>query len=177
MLRWIAGLLDRLFAVAGALMASQAPLFIQHYNQQLSGHISELRHQVEIMRTTALRSDKTLDQFIDKFLGSSDMDFVRQGELMQSMVQRLDTLKESFNSLKEATVLTRPFIFLEQFNWDIAKSTFQSFTIGIPLNTEGLIYALIGIVLGYLTFLCIRKLVMAFIYALKGGFTLRAGQE
>lgn len=161
------GFLDRLFAVAGALLVSQVPLFIQHYTQQLSGHVSELHHQVEIMRATALKSDKTLEQFIQKFLGSSDIDFVRQGEIMQTMVHRLNSLSESFLSLKNATVFTRPFTFLGQVNMDIANSTLQSFSIGIPLNMEGLTYALVGIVIGYLIFLCIRNLTLSLFYSIR----------
>jgi|EndMetStandDraft_5_1072996.scaffolds.fasta_scaffold65284_2 hypothetical protein len=157
MLSWIGKIIDRTFVVLGALIFSQAPLYMQQYTQQLSGHVAELNIQVEAMKKTALQADKTLDQFIQKFLTNGDTDFRMQGELMQGMVERWNHLTEGLQAMQGAGLWQRPYVFAKYFNWDIASSTFQNYKIGIPLTIEGLIYALAGMLLGYALFLLIRQ--------------------
>lgn len=158
MLKCICGLLDRICAVAGALLLSQLPLFMQQYIQQLSGHTEELQVQVEAIKAAATHSGKTLEQFIQKFIESSDIDFTRQGDIMLAMLNRWYTFSDAFSTLQTSSVFKRPFVFLSYFNLDIAKSTWHNYSFGLPLNIEGLIYALLGIMFGYLFFFGIRKL-------------------
>lgn len=158
MLKWISGLLDRICAVAGALLFSQLPLFMQQYTQQLSGHVAELRLQVNAIQQAATHSSKTLEQFIQKFVESNDPDFVRQGDIMLAMVNRWYQFSDAYTALQESSVFTRPFNFLYHLNWDIAAGTWNIYTFGIPFNLEGLIFALIGIVVGYIIYYGIRKL-------------------
>jgi Protein of unknown function (DUF2937) len=157
MLNWIGKLIDRTFVVIGALIFSQAPLYMQQYTQQLSGHVAELNIQVDAMKKTAQQADKTLEQFIQKFLASGDADFRMQGELMQGMIERWNHLTEGLLAMQSTGLWQRPYVFAKYFNWDIAASTFQHYKIGIPLTIEGLIYALAGMLLGYAFFLLIRQ--------------------
>jgi Protein of unknown function (DUF2937) len=158
MFRWVGGILDRIFVVVGALLFSQAPLFMHQYRQQLAGHVAELQLQVEVMRNAALLSGKTLEQFVSKFLQSSDTDFSRQGQIMQGMVQRWHELSEGLHSLDNSSIWARPIAFFSHFNIQVAKSTLNSFTIGIPITMEGLIYAILGIFFGYALFHLIAKI-------------------
>lgn len=152
MLKWIEGLLDRLFAVAGALIFSQIPLFIQQYTQRLAGHVAELKLQVAQLMHAASFSGKTLEQLIAKFLASGDPDFVRQGEMMQQTVWRYDHLNTALQHLETSTSLSRSFVFLHQFDWKIAQGTLDSYAFGIVLNWEGGIYIVIGILSGILLY-------------------------
>lgn len=161
MVKWIKGFLDRAFAVAGALLLSQAPLFMQQYQQRLAGHVAELQLQIEMMRQAAALSGKTLNQFVQKFLASQDLDFVRQGEIMQSMVQRWESLSEGYIAMNNAVPFLKPFVFLAHLNYEIAKTTFEAFNIGISLSLEGFVYALFGIIIGYFTFIGLCKLLQA----------------
>ena len=158
MFKWLTTLLDRLFAVGGALLFSQIPLFMQQYTQQLSGHEAELHLQIDLIQKTAFQTGKTLDQFIHKFLSSSDPDFMHQGELMQGMVIRWHHLVEALTSLQESTFLTRPFVFMRHCDFEICKNTLKAFQMGIPLNLEGGLYAFVGIIAGFLIFFIIRQL-------------------
>lgn len=156
--KWLVKWMDRIFVVAGALVFLQAPLFIQQYQQQLSGHVDELRMQVDAMRMSATHSDKTLDQYIEKFTQSSDGDFSRQGELMSGMVKRLDDLSFGMAKLNEANPWSRPFLFMWYSKQDIVQTTIHSFSLGIPLTFEGLVFALVGMIIGCLLFAGIKKL-------------------
>jgi Protein of unknown function (DUF2937) len=174
MIKWLGGLFDRICAAAGALIFAQAPLFMVQYEQQLTGRAAELKLQVEGMRNAASFSGKSLEQFISKFLQNSDIDFTRQGELMQSTFHRWQSLTESLSTLQTSTVFERPFVFLTYLDTDIAKSTLEHFKFGLPFTLEGGVYAVVGILAGYVFFGSIRKVLqllmssMTFLLAGKG---------
>lgn len=167
-MRWISGLIDRILAVIGALAFSQIPLFMLQYHQRLSGHVSELKLQVEIMRQAALQTGKTLDQYTQKFLESSDPDFMHQGDIIHAMISRWQNLSDSMIALHNATPLSRPFVFLSHINLDVVDDTFKSFQMGIPLTIEGLIYALIGLCFGFLTYYLISRLFLSIALFFRG---------
>jgi len=149
MIEWLSKILDRIFAVVGALLFIQFPVFMDQYVMHLAGRVDELQYQVLLMREAATQSGKTLKEFVAKFIENSDLDFSRQGELMQGMVQRLSSFSDSLASLLNANFLTRPFKFLFHLDWAVVKSTFSTYKIGLFLTFESLIYGLIGIVVGY----------------------------
>lgn len=156
--KWLIGLLDRCFAVVGALFFAQAPLFMQEYTQQLVGRTDELNLQVNAMRQAASVSDKSLEQLIHKFLVNSDLDVVRQGEVMFSLVGRWQQLNDALTAMEQSTFWSRPFAFLYHLNGDAFASTFHHFKLGLPLTIEGGVYALIGMCLGYMIFIGLKKL-------------------
>jgi len=158
MLKWLAGLMDRAFAVVGAVIFAQLPLFMQQYTEQLIGRESELHMQVDAMRNAAAISGKNIDQYIKKFLDSSDHDFIRQGDIMQDIVNRWHSLSSALSAMEDSSAWSRPISFIYHLNTDIFTSTFKHFTFGIPISLEGGLFALIGIVVGYLTFALLRKL-------------------
>jgi len=160
MLKAIDTLLDRIFAVIGAVIFSQGPAFIQQYTQRLAGIVEELSRHVGKMKKIAEGSGKTLSQYVEKFLQSSDPDFQAQGELIQSMISRLDILQGNLVAIKEASVFTRPFTFLYRLNRELFASTLEDYQLGISITIEGIVYALIGLVVGYGTYTGIRRIVM-----------------
>lgn len=145
----INGILDRIFAAGGAITLSQAPLFMQQYTHQLSGHISELRLQISVLRDAAVHSGKTLEQYIQKFSASSDPDFAKQGQILNGMLERYTSLSEAYNALSNTTVFAKPFVFLSHLNLAMVDSTFHNFQPGIAFTVEGLIYAIVGLGVGY----------------------------
>jgi hypothetical protein len=152
------GLLDRLFVVAGAFIGSQIPSFMHQYTQRLAGHVEELNHLLEDLRKVASYSHKTLDQYIEKFMSSTDLDFSRQGEFMQNIVVRWEDLSQSLNHLLQSTIWNRPYVFLSHVNYDIAKETFYSFQPGLALTGEGMYYTGIGLAMGYIFYQILAKL-------------------
>lgn len=162
MARFIFSVLDRLCILLGALLFVQAPLFMQQYQHQLVGHIAELQFQVDKMQQAAAVSGKTLGQFTQKFVMSGDADFSAQGKLMHGMVQRLEYFSQALAALTHATPLTRPLLFIQHLNYQIAKSTFTHFQLGMVFTWEGLMYGVLGMAFGYFCFLLLRK---AFFYS------------
>jgi hypothetical protein len=169
MLQWIPGIIDRLCAAVGAIAAVQAPLFMQQYVQQLVGRQAELQLQVEAMRRNAALSGKSLEQLIQKFISSGDMDVVRQGEVLSAIVDRWHHLSDALVAMQGSTIWTQPFIFLYHLNADVFSSTWHRFHMGLPLTLEGGVYALVGVGCGYAVFALFKKVVSLF---LKSSYTL-----
>lgn len=158
MFKWVGGLIDRVFAVTGAFAFSQLPLFMQQYQQQLLGHVSELQLQLDAMKNAAALSGKSLEQYVIKFINSGDLDFVHQGELMNNMIHRYDTLLKGYNSLHEAPVYGKPFYFIHYFDADIARATWSTFEFGFAFSVDSLVYATFGILTGILLYITLTKI-------------------
>ncbi|MCB1148925.1 MAG: DUF2937 family protein [Chlamydiia bacterium] len=149
--------MDRIFAVLGALIFSQGPAFIQQYIQNLSGAVSELKLQVDRMTTLASKGGKDLPTYIKKFIASSDPDISGQGEIMQLVSSRYTSLNGSLESLSGAHFWSKPFHFLMNFHSDIFSRTLDYFRPGINLTFEGLIWALAGLLIGYFLYTGIKN--------------------
>ncbi len=156
-LRVFGSLIDRLFVVAGAFIGSQVPEFMNQYTQRLSGHVAELDHLLQNLRQAAAFSNKTLEQYIQKFLTNSDPDFSHQGEFMQTMLTRWQDLSLSLQKMTESSMWSRPYVFFNYLNYDIAKSTLASYNPGLSLTIEGLCYTGMGLVIGFLIYQSLAK--------------------
>ena len=174
MFRWVTGLIDRIFAAAGGVLFSQVPLFMKQYAQQLNGHVAELRYQVDAMRQAATNSGKTLEQFIQKFVDNTDVDFVRQGDIMAAMVNRWHDITNALTALQDSTVVTRPFVFMRHVNGDIIRNTWAQYVFGLPFTLEGLVYAVIGIIFGFFVFYGIRKFLLVLWITIKSPFARKS---
>lgn len=140
-------ILDRILGVCFAIAFLQFPLFISEYQHQLIGHVAELKWQTEAMQVTAAKTGKTLDDYIQKFITQPDPDFSEQGKVMKNVHRRFLKLTSALKALQQSIPITRPWAFIRYFQIDIAKSTLQAFTPGIPLNLEGLLYGFAGILI------------------------------
>lgn len=153
-------MLSRLSAVAGALIFSQLPQYLQQYTQRLGGHVNEIGRLVEQLQMLALQSGKSLSQYIDKFTRSNDPDFAQQGEWMQTLVERHAQLSAAWEAITHATPLTRLSAYLAHHQSEIAKTTLAFFQPAFPMTVEAGIYALIGALIGYLIYRCIKFLIL-----------------
>ena len=154
--RMIDGLLDRVFCIAGAIGLSQIPGIIQHYVDVLSGALAEARRNVETFREQAALVGRTLPEFIDKHLRNPDPDFQASGRAMQMAVERFEGYGAAFESLRDASIWQRPFLFFAHL--DVGLWSQMDYRPTLPLNMEGLIYAAVGIPLGLLAYYGILRL-------------------
>ncbi len=166
-MRLVWGVLDRICVVIGALLFAQIPLFMQSYTQRLAGHAEELSTQVEQLRQVAMLGNKTLEQYIGKFLQSNDPDFSHQGQWMQRLVDRWEYLSTAYTSLQEASPWSRPLEFFHYFDSQIAKPTFEQFEPGLPFTLEGGAYALVGVVVGFFLFRLLLRALLSVRYLFK----------
>lgn len=139
------GFLDRILCVAGAVIFSQAPEFMQQYLQRLGGHVDEARRQVAQYRTVAEQSNLTLDQFITQTSKNADAAVAKLGGVMTEANNRLLELQDAQNALVHAPAFTRPIVFAQHFDKDIASATWSIFKPAVPATIEGVVYAFLGL--------------------------------
>jgi hypothetical protein len=152
------GLIDRIFAAVFAVVFAQLPMFIAQYIQRLGGHLDELTRIILQYREAAKGSGKTLEQYISTHLDSGITDFINTGKIMESNLARFDSLTQALESLRGAGAVQKPFIFLKNIDLSIAKGTLQDFTPGVPVNIEGAIYALCGLITGMIIYYIIKRI-------------------
>lgn len=148
MVKWITALSKHIVVVLSSLIFLQFPQFILNYQQQLSGHVAEIQQYVDKMRNLAAQSGKSLDHYIQKFISYPDVDFSKQGTLMQFTYIRANKLFLHLERLKQASPLMRPFVWITGMQGDIFHSTLSSFKPGLTFSLESLMYGLLGIGLG-----------------------------
>jgi len=156
-MKWISGIIDRLLAVLGALILSQAPLYMLQYEHRLAGHVNELQLLTNKFDQAAHQAGKSLPEYEQYFLQHSDEMIAGQGQIIHNVLERKKSFESSYRVLKETHIWNRPFVFLYQLNLPIAKETLASFQPGILINPEGFFYALIGMGLGFLVFSTIHR--------------------
>lgn len=151
-MRWLkpifsagASLVDRILCVVGAVLFAQAPEFMQQYLQRLGGHLAEARRQLLQFEEIARQAGKTLQELAAQYLANADPSVVSMGKLVKETEARVNTLSAAEIALRDASVWTRPFIFLRDLDWEIAKGASAVYKAAVPTTLEGLIYAGIGV--------------------------------
>ncbi|MDB6080905.1 MAG: hypothetical protein JWO53_177 [Chlamydiia bacterium] len=143
--RFFQGMADRIFTILTVLLFCQFPLFIQQYEIRLSGHVLESAKLIQELEKNASSTHKTLPQYIQKFLNNTDPDFQNEGKLLQRILIRYQTLRLSLEALQQATLFTKPFVFIRHLQIDIFTESIASFTPGLSITLESCIYGLVGL--------------------------------
>jgi hypothetical protein len=141
------GLIDRLLCVVGAVLCSQLPEFIQQYLQRLGGHLDESRRQLGQFREIAAKSGLTFEQLMVKSRDASEATVARLGQLMHDTVVRVDALSAAEVAIRDASIFSRPFVFLHHIDFSIAQATWGVFKPAVPTTVEGIVYAAGGMLL------------------------------
>ena len=66
---------------------------------------------------------------------------------MRETVARVDALAAADAAIRQASMFTRPFVFLRHLDFSIARATWSIFKPAVPTTLEGLIYAAVGVLL------------------------------
>lgn len=142
-MRWVLNKIDSLvgtiIAAVSGLMASQVIAFINAYLQRLGGHLDEARLGLLDKNVAAAISDETL-----------------RAQIAAYMQERIDTLEIAQQAIEQAGVFTRPFVFFQHVDQDIALATAQAFHLAVPIEVQSLIFGGAGIVLGWVAWELIK---------------------
>jgi len=138
-------LIDRILCVLGAVFFAQAPEFMQQYLQRLGGHLAEARRQLAQFEEIARQAGKTVQELATQYAANADPAVVSMGKLVNDTELRVSALGSAEAALRDASVWTRPFVFLRELDWEIARGTGNVYKPAVPTTIEGLLYALIGV--------------------------------
>jgi hypothetical protein len=140
------GLLDRALCVAGAVLFSQLPEFMQQYLQRLEGHLDEAKLAVGRFSDAAAQAGMTVGQLVSSAAQNPNPAMGKLGGVVQDAVARVDTLAAADAALRGASTWTRPFVFASHADWAIARATLSIYRPAVPTTFEGMVYSGIGIV-------------------------------
>lgn len=135
---------DRVLCVVGAILFSQAPEFMQQYLQRLGGHLDEARRQLAHFKQIADQAGISLDNFINQTSVNAEPTVAKLGGVMKDTADRVSDLAAAQDALQHASLWTRPFVFFRHLDLGIAQGTWSAYQPGVPTTFEGLVYALLG---------------------------------
>lgn len=140
-MRWFLSRLDSLASTVVAAVlgvgASQFMAFVQQYRQRLGGHLAEAQFNVR----------QTMDGPVYRGL-----DPEAQRSLLGPLVGRVDDLNEANTALATARPWELPWAFLRTADWDVAAGALADFQPAVPLDLASLVYAALGLLLGWLIY-------------------------
>lgn len=138
------GLFDRLLCVAGVVIFTQLPEFFQQYLQRLGGHLDEARRQLAQFESVAAQSHLTVEALAEQTGRNADAAVAKLGGVIAATLERVNELEAAHAALQQASVWTRPFVFLQHVDGSIARATWTIFKPAVPTTFEGMIYGLVG---------------------------------
>lgn len=144
LLQSVGNLADRILCVVAAIILLQAPIYMNQYQNVLSGAQMESEISYERLRQIAADFEQTLTEYLDELLANDNPKVVANAEADQEQVERYESYSDALESLQSASVMTRPFVFASHYDPAIASAVI--FEPGLPMTMEGFVYALVGIV-------------------------------
>lgn len=136
--------------VLAAIALSQFPEYAQQYVQRLGGAVDELRVITARFDAEAGAAGLTRAQAIARYEATAD-DFIQgQGQSIDRLFGRYAALSASLAQIEGASGLERALLLPNFADPEIAARTLAIFRPAVPVTAEGLIYAGVGLLLGYL---------------------------
>ena len=148
---------DHIVVVVGVVLVSQIPAYMDHYAQRLGGHVAEARRNVEGWEAIAGKATEgDLAKLSEVYLASEQSEVIEAGAKCVEDVARFEQLNTSLVALNNASGWSRPAVFVRTADAAVARSALGSFSPGIPLHAEGLVYALAGMLFSLMLYRGVR---------------------
>lgn len=144
------GLFDRLWFFASLIIGAQWAGYIQAYMHQLTGHLNEAVRWIEDYRKIAEKHHNSLDNLVKSLQNSKDASLIEQGDLLKRNILRESQLQETLDSIQGSEIWQQPFYFIKNLQSDIAWQTASNYVPTLPLSTDALISATVGIIILWL---------------------------
>lgn len=156
LLGFVGSMMDRILCVAFALILAQFPVYVNQYVDVLSGARMEATKAYQALEAEAQKLGIDVERFVKHHEESNDSIFVASGRLHRRTIERYTSLNTAFTALTTASMWDKPFVFKQYYDSDIANAI--QFELGVPFNTEGAVYALVGLMLGLIVSLIFQAI-------------------
>jgi hypothetical protein len=133
--------------LAGAVVLSQAPRFVQEYEQRLGGALQEARRQLAEHERLAAREGLSLDAFAHRLTASPDRTVAGIGALLGEQAERAASLARQAQALESAGHLAKPFVLLRRHDRELLAATWAKYRYTLTLDPA---FAAAGALLGLL---------------------------
>jgi len=158
-MRWIFGIVDRIFVGVAGICMLQLPSFVRQYMGYLQGRVDELGLQIESYRSVAAQGGKTIKEFVSKFLSSADSEIASQGKLMEENLVRFDQMSGALAQLKDSFVWDRGLRFIQNMDTEYIKAVWGQFQPSLDFSVEAIVYGCIGVVAAFLVTRVLKRVV------------------
>lgn len=142
-MEWLLEKADRLggtiFAAIAGVVASQFQAFVQAYLQRLGGHLDEARRMGRELEASGTASGTAPTEQVTNMLQ-----------------QRIAELESAIRAIEQANPYLKPFAFFTHMDAEIAAAAGANFVPAIPLDPPGIVYALVGAMLGWVVWELIK---------------------
>lgn len=135
------------FIVFGGIFASQAPQFVQEYEQRLGGALDEATFHLSGYKEVARQNNLSFEQYIRILIENPDENASDTGRIIGQLAERAETLKRQLDAISLAPHLTRPIAVLQNSDPEIFSATFDNYKLSLTLDVT---FGVIGLILGYM---------------------------
>ena len=133
-----------------AIVLSQFPEYAQQYTQRLGGAVDELRVITADFDRAAEQAGLDRATAIARYNSSNDEFLAGRGSSMTATFQRYENLSQTLTRIEGAGPVERLQSLPAYLDTDIGRRTLESYRPAMPVTVEGVLYAGIGFMLGYL---------------------------
>lgn len=136
--------------IAGGVVTSQAPEFVQQYRQRLGGALQELQALVEDFDADARRSDLSRAEALAAYRASAD-EFLRdRGVSIGRTISRYESLQRQSARFASWPDAAQPALLVGESDPELIAGAWSDFRPGVPVTVSGAIWAAIGFLIGLL---------------------------
>lgn len=135
------------FVLAGALLGSQVPAYVDAYAQRLGGALDEVRTTLASFERAAASADLTFDEYLRRLTASEEPAFRRTGEAVERLVERAARLAALERELAMAGPWTRPLVLIRHHDRMVLERAYEQWRPGLSLDPR---WGAIGLALGWL---------------------------
>jgi Protein of unknown function (DUF2937) len=153
-------LADRIFSVAMALLFALVPTYMAQYTDVLAGAQMESGKLYQELTEVASKYNLSAHDYLEQLSKNTDPMVRDNAEVSLSAVKRYLKYTEALEALKSASIWNRPFRFLRYYDQTISDA--MIFEPNVPLNLEGIAYALAGVLVALLIVALLRGLLYLF---------------
>ncbi|MDX2245739.1 MAG: DUF2937 family protein [Bacteroidia bacterium] len=139
---------DRIICVVFAVVFAQVPVYIAQYIDVLSGAQMESQKMYDDLVGRAQKYELTIEEFLERLKANPDVLVKENAEASESAVNRYKNYTDALNALLHSSVWSKPFRLMKHYDPSIHSA--MQFEPNLPLTGEGLIYALLGVVVAVL---------------------------
>ena len=142
----------------GTLLLSQVPAFADHYLQSLGGRLDQARLHAARIVEAARDSGLELDAYLARLATDADPAVRAQAGVAAAALEDAERLGAAYSALTAGAPGLRPLLLVQHLDAAVAWATAARFSPGLPLSGEGLVYAVLGGLAGFLFCAAVRRL-------------------
>lgn len=133
-----------LFGVVCAVLATQAPEFMQQYTQRLGGWLDSYTRTVADLDARAAQYDMTRDAYIAALRTSPDPKVVAEANNIAQYPVFQKRLEEAHTAITGASPWMKGLVFIQNMQRPLLEATYGIYQPAVPSTAEGAAYGAAG---------------------------------